>query len=79
MWREWTLLPLQLHLLLPRDLVSNILSVFLEKVIRELGWGGKKHTRGFLWLFGIWKFGARCPGTQAVLSPCCHPCTRVTW
>lgn len=53
MWRERTLLPLQLHLLLPRDLVSNILSVFLEKVIRELVWGGKKHTGGFLWLFGI--------------------------
>lgn len=53
MWRRRTLRPLQLHQLLPRDLVSSILSVFLGKVIRELGLGGKKHTGGLLWLFVI--------------------------
>lgn len=66
------LLPPRLHPLLPRDSFSNISSVFLANIIRETGQGEKKHARAFLWLFGIQRLYARCPGTPAVPSPRCH-------
>lgn len=66
----------RLHPLVPRGSYSNILGVFFAKVIRELGkWGRSVPSVlfGDFIVFGIEMLNARCPGTQVVLSPCCHP------
>lgn len=46
------LLPPQLCPLTPRDSFSNILCVFLVKIIFS-GMGGKERDVVFLWIFGI--------------------------